>query len=90
VETLSVFALAALTLAAAVYAHYRIPFHTPSATSRWAARLLVTGVAFGYAMTIYYGGAGRWVSLLLFLSGFGLVHVPAAFILFLKQQRASG
>lgn len=85
------FALTVLTLAAAAHAQWRLPFHTPTAASRWSARLLLlaTGLAFGFVMAQYYLAVEGLAWLLAFLSGFGLVHVPAAFILFLKRQRAA-
>lgn len=79
-------------LCAAAYAHYRLPFHTATAHHALIARLvlLVVGIGFGVVMSTSYMPAQGWVSVLPFLSGFGLVHVPAAAILFLKRQRAKG
>jgi L-asparagine transporter-like permease len=82
--------LTAAVLGAAVYAQRRIPFHTTSASHAWIARLilLIVGIAFGIAMVTAYSNAQGWLAVIAFLAGFGLVHVPAAAILFLKQQRA--
>jgi hypothetical protein len=76
-------------LAAAAYAQWRIPFHTANARHALVARLIlaVVGVAFGIAVATAYTDTEGWLSLLAFLSGFGVVHVPAAAILFLKRQR---
>ncbi|MBA2492137.1 MAG: hypothetical protein ACR2KU_04580 [Gammaproteobacteria bacterium] len=83
-------ALTALLLGAAVYAHWRLPFHTTNTWHTLISRLilLVVGVAFGVAMaTTNTNGQGtQW--LIAFGAGFGSVHVPAAAILFLKRQRA--
>lgn len=81
--------LAAITLALAVYAHARIPSHTPTARQAMFTRVLLLGVglAFGWVIAAIYGRAGGLHWWLIFLSGFGVVHVPAAAILFLKKQR---
>jgi hypothetical protein len=86
---LAVLATAAL-LAAAGYAHYRIPFHTAGRARALAAHsvLAVVAAAFGYVMSAYaQTGAGAWLS---FLAGFGAVHVPAAIILFVKRASGAG
>ncbi|MBA2410407.1 MAG: hypothetical protein H0V62_11830 [Gammaproteobacteria bacterium] len=83
-------ALTALLLGAAVYTHWRLPFHTINARHTLISRLilLIVGVAFGVAVATIYANAqgARW--LIAFCAGFGAVHVPAAAILFLKRQRA--
>ncbi|QKT02371.1 hypothetical protein HUS23_00170 [Ectothiorhodospiraceae bacterium 2226] len=80
--------IAVACMAAAIYAHLRIPHHAPG--QGWGARLIlvVTGVAFGYVMAAHYLPAEGLRFWLVFLSGFGVVHVPAAAILFIKRQRA--
>jgi len=90
-QMIALFILAVLTLAAAAYAQWRLPFHTTTATSRWSTGLLLlgTGLAFGFVLAQYYLETEGLAWLLVFLSGFGLVHVPAAFILFLKRRRAA-
>ena len=83
---LSLTVLTLATLAAAAYAQYRMPFHIDGRTSLWLTRalFLAVGVGLGWAMARYYhvAGVGPVAALLIFLSGFGVVHVPAAFILF--------
>jgi hypothetical protein len=81
--------LTAVTLAAAAYAQYRIPFHTRGRGKILFARslLLVLGVVFGLVMATVYAEAGGYAQGLVFLSGFGLVHVPSAVILYLKRLR---
>lgn len=88
---ITLFILTVFTLAAAAYAQWRLPFHTATPASCWSARLLLlgTGLAFGFVMAQYYLGAEGFAWLLAFLIGLGLVHVPAAFILFLKRLRAA-
>lgn len=89
-DGISVFAIAMVTVAAAIYAQYRLPYLT--ATRRqasWArAILMITGLAFGMVALGRIGGdKDSMMKLLIFLAAWGLVHVPAAIILFLKQQQ---
>ncbi|MGH8728133.1 MAG: hypothetical protein ACREV9_08265 [Burkholderiales bacterium] len=81
--------LALVGLTSAGYAYYRLPAHSKSAAqARWTTILLVvTGLVFGYTMATVY--AQEVPPLLSFLAGFGLVHIPAAIVLFIKQQRLS-
>ncbi|WP_404364217.1 hypothetical protein [Marinobacter sp.] len=78
-----------LALALAAWVHYRLGFQIASTAQLWAARimLLLVGAGFGWAMSQVYietgGLAGAWV----FLTSFGVVHLPAAIILWLKKQR---
>lgn len=81
--------LVAIPLTAAVYAQYRLAFHTPNFTQLWLTRLLLlsVGLGLGWAMAFVYlpvEGAQTW---LVFLSAFGVAHIPAAIILFLKKHR---
>jgi hypothetical protein len=81
---------AVLLVAAAIYAHYRIPFHTVSARVQVLRAILVlVGIAFGYVAAVSSGAQGA-AAVLVFLCGLGLVHVPAAAILFLKRARQEG
>jgi hypothetical protein len=51
--------------------------------------LILAGIGFGYV-----GAAGAdapgGLAFLLFLIGFGLVHTPAAILLFIKRERGAG
>ena len=82
----------AVLLAAAAYAQYRIPQHTSGATKVTLTRLLliVIGIAFGYVLAQTYADAGGLPPVIVFLAGFGLVHLPAAIILFIKGERGAG
>jgi hypothetical protein len=74
-------------LVCAGYAYIRLPAHSKSSgQAKWTAALLaVTGILFGYAMaSVYATGVSPLIG---FLAGFGVVHIPAAIILFVKQQR---
>lgn len=82
-------AFAIMALAAAAYAHYLLPAHTTKGAQRWFTHLLLVlvGLAFGWAVaTVYYRVEGG-LQVLVFVHAFGVVHVPAAFILFIKQRR---
>lgn len=81
--------LAVLALAVAGYAQYRTPFHTRTARDALWARLLlwVVGIAFGLVLAMVYTRSEGLATALVFLIGFGTVHVPAAFILFSKRRR---
>jgi hypothetical protein len=81
--------VAVLLLPVVAYAQYRISRHTQGAAKALVARgiLIVVGAAFGYVASRNYPDDGR---LLVFLCGLGVVHLPAAVILFLKHQRGSG
>ncbi len=82
-------AIAVLLLAPlAVYTHLRIPRHTASGGQAifTQAVLAMMGMAFGAITSFLYATDGPG-ALLIFLIGFGVVHFPAACILFLKQAR---
>lgn len=77
-------------LPAVAYAQYRLPFWTVNRNQAWWARgvLMMTGIAFGLLAVRQIGVTeSRLMQLLIFLAACGLVHVPAAIILFLKQQQ---
>lgn len=89
-EWISLLLMAVLSLAAAIYAQYRLPFLTPTRNQAWWVRaiLMVTGIAFGLVAVKQIGSAeSSLMQLLIFLAAWGLVHIPAAIILFLKQQQ---
>lgn len=85
-----VLAIAIVTVAAAIYAQYRLPYLTATRLQAgWArAILMVTGLAFGWVMLRRIGSnEPGLMQVLVFLAAWGLVHVPAAIILSLKQQQ---
>jgi predicted membrane protein len=81
---------AIVLLIVAGYVQYRIPNFTRrrSDANLTRAVLLLVGVAFGYLCTRY--ALARIDAYLAFLSGLGLVHLPAGVILFLKRARGEG
>jgi hypothetical protein len=81
-----------VTLAAAGWAHLRIRSHTPATRFISHSVLIVTGLAFGWVVAFVYTADtytqdNALLKLLVFLSAFGVVHVPAAVILQLKRVR---
>jgi hypothetical protein len=78
---------AALVLAAAAYVQLRLPLFTASALRLTLARTVLFAVGLGCG----YIGAQMYrelpAAVLAFIIGFGVVHLPATGILFLKGQR---
>jgi uncharacterized membrane protein len=84
------FIAAAILMAIAAYAQYHIRFHTvASRIAMLRAVLALVGIAFGYTVTAVSGAQGL-TALFAFLAGFGIVHGPAAIILFFKRLRREG
>ena len=82
--------LALLLLAAAGYVQKQIPVYTKGGARILAARaiLVLVGAAFGLTVTAYV--AGDLPKILTFIIGFGVVHLPAAIVLFIKRKRGEG
>jgi hypothetical protein len=80
-----------LLVALASYAQTQIPRFTEGRGHIMAARgvLIATGIGLG-AVSAAIVAADTPQALLVFLIGFGAVHIPAAFILLVKQARHSG
>lgn len=83
---LSLVALATVT--AALYAHFRLARFTRGAANVAIAHaiLAIVGLALGITGAVIYR-TDPILAFFAFVIGFGVVHVPAAFILFFKQQR---
>jgi hypothetical protein len=83
--------IAALLLACAAYAQLRIPRFTAGRSRIVLTRtvLIAVGIGFGYVAAAPYAN-DRLLAALAFLIGFGAVHFPAAFILFVKRERGAG
>jgi type VI protein secretion system component VasK len=88
--------VALMGLVAVWYTHLRLRFHSDTVLQRRATRLILIGVgtAFGLMMSYLFSDAGPLAGVqpgltpwLVFVSAFGITHVPAACILFLKRQR---
>ncbi len=81
---------AALAMAAAVYVQLRLPQFTATPLKLAVARTILFAVGLGCG----YVGAQMYPDLpgavLAFLIGFGVVHLPATGILFLKERRGEG
>lgn len=82
--------VAGLALTATAYVHWRLPYFTATAAKLAAARaiLFAVGIGCGYVGAQMYREPVEAV--LAFIIGFGVVHLPATGILFLKAQRGEG
>lgn len=82
--------VAGLAVMAAGYVHLRLPYFTATPAKLAAARaiLIAVGIACGYVGAQMYREPVDAV--LAFIIGFGVVHLPATAILFLKGQRGEG
>ena len=82
---------AGLAAIVAVYAQARIPDFTAGRAKAALTRtvLAVVGFAVGYLGVAAYPD-DRLAALLAFIVGFGVVHIPAGVILFIKGQRRAG
>src|SRR5690606_7571891 len=87
--------VALIGVAAVLYSHLRLRYHSDTVLQRRATRLILIGVgtAFGAVMSYLFSDAGPLAAgqpglppWLVFVSAFGVTHVPAACILFLKRQ----
>ncbi|MCH8543584.1 MAG: hypothetical protein LAT61_08440 [Alcanivorax sp.] len=85
---LSIFTL--VTLGAVIFAHRALPARVATAQQVLLVRavLVSVGVLFGAIMTWRYGQLGDLSPWLVFFSAFGVTHVPAAVILWLKGLEA--
>lgn len=92
-DEISLVLMAGFSVAAAIYTHYRLPFLTATRTQAgWTrAMLMLTGVAFAWVAVQQIGrNESGFMQLLIFVAAWGLLHIPAAIILFLKQQQRKG
>lgn len=83
--------LAVVVLAAAAYAQLQIPRFTasPAKIALTRAVLIVVGIASGSVAAAVYANDSL-PAVLAFLVGFGIIHIPATFILFIKHARHAG
>lgn len=83
-------ALVSASFAAVAYAHWTLRLHTVGMARVKFMRsvLAIVGVVFGYVTVRHIGDT--LPVLLVFLLGFGAVHVPAAAILFRRRFRDFG
>jgi hypothetical protein len=82
--------LALLLLAATGYVQMQIPAYTKGRTRIGVVRLVLGLVGVGFGLTAAAYVSGNLPQLLAFLIGFGMVHFPAAVVLFLKGKRGEG
>ncbi|HEY8608216.1 MAG TPA: hypothetical protein VIM12_13965 [Noviherbaspirillum sp.] len=83
-------AAALLLVVVTIFAQVRIAAfaNTRAKVALTRGLLALVGVGFGLTAGAYV--VGRLPQVLAFLIGFGLVHTPAAIILFLKGRRGEG
>lgn len=81
---------ALLLLAAAVYVQWQVPAYTKAGAKVALTRALLIAVGIGFGLTSAAYVSGRLPQMLAFTIGFGLVHMPAAVILFIKGRRGEG
>lgn len=88
-NTMSVALLAVLTLIAVGYAHVHLAALSPNARQLWLTRviLIVIGIGFGWVVVAVYQPVTGLLSFWVFLASFGVVHVPAAAVVFIKRQQ---
>jgi hypothetical protein len=91
-ESTTLVLAAVLLVGATAYVHHRLPFHVAGRERLLFTRALLVGVgaAFGYVTVRVYGEVYAAPPALVFVIAFGLVHFPAAVILFLKHERGAG
>lgn len=69
------------------WAHYRLNSHPVSTRLLIRSVLIGIGAAFAWVMTFVYSESQGLTQALIFISAFGLVHLPAAWVLQLKHWR---
>ncbi len=82
--------LALLLLTMAVYAQRQIPVYTAGRNKILVTRLILIGVGIAFGLTGAAYMPGQLMKVLTFLIGFGLVHFPAAVVLYVKSKRGEG
>lgn len=93
--TVLLWLLTLIGIVAVIYAHRRLRHHSASPAQRRATRVILIGVGvlFGAVMSYMFSRGGTVASgaalpaWLVFASAFGITHIPAAGILFLKRQQ---
>lgn len=82
---------ACVMAATTVYAQYQVTRYTAGDRKVMLTRavLIAVGCALGYLSAASFPDDSI-LALLAFVIGFGTVHVPAAFILFIKHERGAG
>jgi hypothetical protein len=89
-KTVLMISAAVLLLLIACHVQLRIPAFTKGEKTIATARLLLIAVGTGVGLANAAFASEILQKGLMFAIGFGIVHVPAAFILFIKSQRGAG
>lgn len=82
--------IAAALLSFAIYAQWRVASFTSGAGRVALVRFILIAVGIGFGLTSVAAVEGTLAKVLGFAIGFGLVHMPAAIILFIKGKRGAG
>ncbi|HVL77537.1 MAG TPA: hypothetical protein VM406_16105 [Noviherbaspirillum sp.] len=82
--------LAVILIPLALYAQMQIGSHTRGAGRVALTRLLLLAVGLAFGWVVSANAVEPAERFLVFVAGFGMVHVPAAVILFIKKRRGSG
>jgi uncharacterized protein YacL len=83
-------ALVIAALAAVAYTRRKIPAFTDSQRKASLTQMIlaVVGIAFGITASFYVTQTLQ--KIIFFIAAFGIVHVPAAIILLIKEKRGEG
>ena len=83
-------AFAAVLLAVTIYAQHRIGAYTASPRNAMLTRAVLAVVGVALACVAVLSAPTAIPAPILFVQAFGLVHLPAAIILFFKRARGEG
>ena len=79
--------LAVVLCAVAAFAQWRVGDFTSSRALTWLTRAILFALGVGVGLTSVRAAQPADDTIVWFLIGFGLVHVPPALVLLLKQLR---
>ncbi|SFR53381.1 hypothetical protein SAMN05216203_1208 [Marinobacter daqiaonensis] len=81
--------LVVAALGAAVYAHLQLARQVPAPQRRWSGHvvLLAVAIAFGWVVSTVYMSAEEGAAVTVFLTAFGVTHMPPAIVLWLKRHQ---
>jgi hypothetical protein len=82
--------MAGATMAAAGYVQHRLSVYVAVPAHAVIARICLVAVGIAVGLLSATTQPEAVFKVLGFLAGFGVVHVPAAFVLFFKRLRGSG
>jgi hypothetical protein len=86
-DIIGLLVLCLFALATVAWAHLRLSSHSKGTRLLVRTVLIVIAAAFGWTMAFVYTDGRGLIQLLIFISAFGFVHLPAACVLQLKHWR---